>query len=85
VLIRVTGLASQLDPVSGLLQRSVPVGYWREGLVFDGVSLWITNEKDGTLRRVDQQTAETTVIPVGYGVEGLTIADGRLFVATRGP
>jgi hypothetical protein len=85
VLIRVTGSAAQLDPMSGLLQRSVPVGYWPEGLVFDGISLWITNEKDGTLRRVDPQTAETTVIPVGYEVEGVALADGRLFVAVRGP
>jgi hypothetical protein len=34
---------------------------------------------------VDPKTAETEVIPVGYEVEAVAEADGRLFVAVRGP
>jgi hypothetical protein len=83
-LVRVTGAAWQLDPETGQVLRTVPVGYWPEGLVFDGVSLWVTNEKDGTLRRVDPETAATEVMPVGYEVESVAMADGRLFVAVRG-
>jgi hypothetical protein len=84
--IRVTDSVWQLDPASGLLQRTVPVGGLPEGLVFLDEALWVTSQVDAILQRVDAGTGETElVIPIGHQLEEVAAADGRLWVAVRGP
>jgi DNA-binding SARP family transcriptional activator/streptogramin lyase len=84
--IWVTGAVWQVDPTTGLVQRTIAVGNEPEGLVFFDDSLWVTNERDAIVRRVDARSGETEVlIPIGNALEELAAADGRLFVAVRGP
>ena len=86
VAVRVTGAVWELDPASGLLQRTLAVGNEPEGIAFHDNSLWVTNELDATLRRINPTTGETeTVIPIGYALGEVAAAQGRLFVAVRGP
>ncbi len=85
-VIRYTDSVWQLDPTSGLLQRTLPVGGLPEGLVFVDDVLWVTSPIDGTLRRVDARSGETDlVVPLGHPPEEVAAADGRLWVAVRGP
>ncbi len=84
VAIRVAGAVWELDPVTGLLQRTIPVGNDPEGLVFHDDSLWITNELDATVRRVDARDGETELlIPIGHALEEVAVANGYVFVAVR--
>ena len=86
VAVRVTGAVWELDPASGLLQRTLQVGNEPEGIAFHDNSLWVTNELDATLRRINPSSGETeTVIPIGYALGEVAAAQERLFVAVRGP
>ncbi len=85
-VIRYTDSVWQLDPASGLLQRTLPVGGLPEGLVLLDDALWVTSQVDAILQRVDAGTGETDlVIPIGHQLEDVAAADGRLWVAVRGP
>ena len=86
VAVRVTGAVWELDPASGLLQRTLAAGNEPEGIAFHDNSLWVTNELDATLRRINPTSGETeTVIPIGYALGEVAAAQGRLFVTVRGP
>jgi DNA-binding SARP family transcriptional activator/streptogramin lyase len=84
--IRYTDSIWQLDPASGLLQRTLPVGGLPEGLVYLDDALWVTSRVDAILQRVDAGTGEIElVIPLGHQLGDVAAADGRLWVAVRGP
>ena len=86
VAVRVAGAVWELDPASGLLQRTLEVGNEPEGIAFHDDSLWVTNELDAMLRRINPTSGETeTVIPIGHALGEVAAAQGRLFVAVRGP
>ena len=74
-VIRYTDSIWQLDPASGLLQRTLPVGGLPEGLVLLDDALWVTSQVDAILQRVDAGTGETElVIPIGHQLEDVAAA-----------
>jgi streptogramin lyase len=88
IAIHVAGSIWELDPPTGVLQRTIPAGNEPEGLAFADESLWVSNEFDGTVRRIDARSGRTSaVIPIAnaYRLEEVAAAEGRLFVAVRGP
>src|SRR5205823_1812399 len=46
--------------------------------------LWTSNERDGTVSRVDRADRSIETVPVGRSPEGLAFADGYLWVAVGG-
>jgi len=75
----------ELDPASGLVQRTFRAGQLPVGLVFLADPLWVTTQVDGELRRIDVRSGETeSVLPLGHRLGDLAAANRRLFVAVRG-
>ena len=75
----------EIDPASGLVQRTIPAGNLPLGLAFLDDALWVTTQ-DEELRRIDVRSGETeSVIPIGRRIADVAAADGRLYVAVRGP
>ena len=86
VAIRIADAVWELDPASGLVQRTFRAGDAPVGLVFLDDSLWVTTEVDGELRRIDVRSGETqSIVPLGQRLGDVAAADGRLFVAVRVP
>jgi DNA-binding SARP family transcriptional activator/streptogramin lyase len=86
VAIRIADAVWELDPASGLVQRTIRAGDSPVGLVFLDDSLWVTAQVDGELRRIDVRSGETeSVLPIGQRLGDVAAADGRLFVAVSRP
>ncbi len=86
VAVRIADAIWELDPASGLPQRTIPAGPLPLGLAFDEGALWITSDADETVRRVDARSGETElVVPIGHTVREVAVANGRVFVTVRGP
>jgi ABC-type transport system substrate-binding protein/DNA-binding SARP family transcriptional activator len=68
----------------GHLSEAIAVGASPAHAIRAAGFLWTSNERDGTVSRVDiaQRTVET--IPVGRDPEGLAFADGAVWVANAG-
>jgi DNA-binding SARP family transcriptional activator len=83
--VRFANAVWELNPETGLLQRTIFAGHIPEGVAFYDESLWITNERDATVRRVDARSGDTELVTqIGHILEEVTVANGRLFVAVRG-
>jgi YVTN family beta-propeller protein len=69
-----------------VLLRTFAAGDEPEGLAFLDGSLWVTNESEATLRRIDPRNGETqAVVQIGHTLEDVAAYDGRLWVAVRRP
>jgi DNA-binding SARP family transcriptional activator/ABC-type transport system substrate-binding protein/streptogramin lyase len=68
----------------GHLSEEIAVGASPAHAIRAAGFLWTSNERDGTMSRIDitQRTVET--IPVGRDPEGLAFADGEVWVANAG-
>jgi YVTN family beta-propeller protein len=70
---------SVLDPVEG---RRVPVGRAPAAIAAVAGELWVTNNLDDTVTRIDPGTARATyTIPVGNGPVGIAAGHGAAWVA----
>jgi YVTN family beta-propeller protein len=70
---------SVLDPVEG---RRVPVGRAPAAIAAVAGELWVTNNLDDTVTRIDPRTARATqTIPVGDGPVGIAAGHGAAWVA----
>ena len=71
---------SVADPVVG----SVTVGTLPSAIAYGYGSLWVTNEGDGTVSRIDPNGAHaTTTITVGDAPDGIAVGAGAVWVANR--
>ena len=86
VLSQSADVLTPVDPDSGQLGTSVPVGEDPTGLATGGGAVWVGDE-DGMIRRVDENTREVTEIPFGSEVRSLAYDDetGTLWVDVAGP
>jgi YVTN family beta-propeller protein len=70
---------SVLDPVAG---RRVPVGRAPAAMASGGGDLWVTNNFDDTVTRIDPRSARAThTIAVGDGPAGIAAGHGAIWVA----
>ena len=61
-----------------------PAGNEPVGLAFADEALWVTNQRDGLVRRLNVRTGQIdSVLDVGRPVEDAAAAGGRVFVAVR--
>jgi YVTN family beta-propeller protein len=76
----------EFDSGNRTLLRTFSAGDEPEGLAFVDESLWVTNESDATLRRIDPGSGETQeIVQIGHTLEDVAAHDGRLWVAVRRP
>jgi streptogramin lyase len=84
IALPVPGLVSQL--VGDRVLRTVPAGNEPVGLAFADGSLWVTNQRDGLVRRLNVSTGDAeAVIDLAHTVEDVDAAGGRVYVAVRKP
>jgi DNA-binding SARP family transcriptional activator/streptogramin lyase len=82
IALPIPGLVSQL--VDDRLLRTVPAGNEPVGLAFADDALWITNQVDGLVRRMNIWSGQIDVVlDVGRPVEGVDAAGDRVYVAAR--
>jgi hypothetical protein len=82
VALPIPGLVSQI--VDGRLLRTVPAGNEPVGLAFADEALWVTNQRDGLVRRLNVVTGQIdSVLDIGHPVEDAAALDGRVYVAVR--
>lgn len=82
IALPIPGLVSQI--VDGRLFRSVPAGNEPVGLAYADEALWVTNQRDGLVRRLNPLTGQIdSVLDIGHPVEDAAAAGGRVFVAVR--
>jgi YVTN family beta-propeller protein len=70
-----------LVSASGKLGSAIPVGASPGHALSAGGYLWTSNERDGTVSRVDVGSRTVETIPVGRSPEGLAFANGHVWVA----
>ncbi len=68
----------------GRIATEIPVGDSPAHAAIGGGFLWTSNERDGTVSRVDRADRSIETVPVGRSPEGLAFADGYLWVAVGG-
>ena len=76
--------AAVLVGTNGKLRTTIPVGASPAHAIRGGGFLWTSNERDGTVSRVDIADRTVETIPVGRSPEGLAFADGHVWVANGG-
>ncbi len=78
------GYVSRLDPASGQTLRSVDVGNSPSAIAAGAGALWVTNNADGTVTRIDPTTLVSWTIPVGHRPAGVAVNDAGVWVANAG-
>ena len=82
IALPIPGLVSQL--VDDRILRTVPAGNEPVGLAFADDALWVTNQRDGLVRRMNIWSGQIDVVlDVGRPVEGADAAGDRVYVAAR--
>jgi YVTN family beta-propeller protein len=88
VTARKPGAAGQLvriDPRTGLVLATIPVGRDPGALAVADPDVWVANEADHTISRIDARTnTVTATIPVVHVPVGVAIGADAVWVASRG-
>jgi YVTN family beta-propeller protein len=71
-----------IDPESGELSEQFAVGRGPTAAAVGAGSVWVANQRDGTVSRVDADTRHTTTIDVGGDPSSLAFGAGSLWVAS---
>jgi YVTN family beta-propeller protein len=70
-----------IDPDDGRITAQYAVGRGPGAVVAGGESVWVANELDGTVSRIDRKRDQIVTIPVGGGPAALAFGAGSLWVA----
>jgi YVTN family beta-propeller protein len=74
--------ASALDPASGHVTRSVPIGSTPTAITSGAGRIWVSNSAEGTVTRIDPNSGHPDqTIDVGSSPAGLTAGAGAIWVA----
>jgi YVTN family beta-propeller protein len=73
-----------LVSANGTLGTTIRVGAAPGHAVLGGGFLWTSNERDGTVSRIDVAGRTIGTIPVGRSPEGIAFVDGTVWVANGG-
>ena len=77
------GTVTHIDARRAIETYTIAVGAAPNGVAADPDGAWVTDEVDGTLVHIDQASRETTPTTLGGRPEGVTLADGSLWVAVQ--
>ncbi|MGZ4332886.1 MAG: ABC transporter substrate-binding protein [Gaiellaceae bacterium] len=78
------GYVQQVDPKSLKVKTTVDVGNDPSAIAAGADYVWVANQADGTVTRIDPTTLFTTTIPVGHGPAAVAIGPGGVWVANSG-
>ena len=74
--------AGAIDPSSGDVTASAPVGSNPSGITAGAGRIWVTNGADGTVTRIDPATGHVDqTLDVGTSPAGVTVGAGAVWVA----
>jgi streptogramin lyase len=73
-----------LDPTSGKARTTYAVGRAPGALASGAGSVWVANEADGTVTRVDRSKGQAVTIDVGSRPVALAFGEGSLWVGGEG-
>jgi peptide/nickel transport system substrate-binding protein len=71
-----------LDPGDGSVDTMYPVGHAPSAVVTGGGSVWVANQLDDTVTRIDRERGPVTTIPVGTHPTALAFGEGSLWVVS---
>ena len=71
-----------IDPDSGALSEQFTVGRGPNAAAVGAGSVWVANQRDGTVSRVDADTRQIRTIDVGGDPSALAFGGGSVWVAT---
>jgi len=71
-----------IDPDSGALSAQFAVGRGPNAAAVGAGSVWVANQRSGTLSRVDADTRQITTIDIGADPSALAFGGGSLWVAS---
>ena len=75
---------SKIDPATGTVTATIPVGDGPGSIVVAGNSLWVSNEFDATLDRIDLKTARVVrTVHLGSSPRGMAVAGSGVWIAAR--
>jgi YVTN family beta-propeller protein len=74
------GVLWEIDGNMSSIVTSHPVGTNPFGVAYGAGSLWVANNGDGTVTRLDPATGRATTIPVGAGPLRVAFAAGKVWV-----
>ena len=83
-IVHPDGYVQRVDPASLTVETSVDVGNDPTAIAAGTGFVWVANEDDGTVTRIDPTTLVTTTIPVGHGPTAISIGAGGAWVANSG-
>jgi YVTN family beta-propeller protein len=80
----IAGAVERLDPVSGVVLATIPVGKAPFGIATSPGAVWVANYDDGTISRIDPATNQVTAsITLSAGVYGLAFDFGSLWATNE--
>lgn len=83
-IVHPDGYVQRVDPGSLKVEATVDVGNGPSAIAAGAGSVWVANETDGTVTRIDPTALVTTTIPVGHGPAAVSVGDGGVWVANSG-
>jgi YVTN family beta-propeller protein len=78
------GYLTRIDPDSGRHLGSVDVGNDPSAIATGAGSIWVANNADGTVTRIDPTTLVPSTFPVGHGPAGIAVDAAGVWVANAG-
>jgi YVTN family beta-propeller protein len=80
------GTVKSIDPATGSVITTIPVGRSPTALATAGDSLWVASGGAGKLVRIDQRTNRVTAtVKVGGSPQSLAVASGKVWVSVQPP
>jgi len=70
-----------IDPDSGRITAQYPVGHGPQAVAAGAGSVWVANQQDRTVSRIDRDREEVVTIDVGGAPSGLAFGASSLWVA----
>jgi len=83
-IVHPDGYVQRVDPTSLKVETTVDVGNNPAAIVAGAGFVWVANEADGTVTRIDPTTLVTTTIPVGHAPAAISVGADALWVANSG-
>ncbi len=78
------GVISRVDPSTVRPTGSVGVGTAPSAIAAGAGAVWVTNNADGTVTRIDPATLLAKTIPVGHGPTGVSVDADGAWIANSG-
>jgi len=83
-IVHPDGYVQRVDPTSLQAERTVDVGNDPAAIAAGAGFVWVANEADGTVTRIDPATLVTATLPVGHGPAAISIGANGVWVANSG-